>query len=405
MGSIQESDKAGGVLLTGATGHVGAQLLIRYLERTDRQVYALLRGTSDREVAARLQRTLLDLFGAGHPYARRVVAVRGDIEHPRLRLGRRRRDALVERIGEIVHCAASVSFTMGLQTARAINVQGTTRMLELAQRAQARGGLQRFTYVSTAYVAGEHAGCFSEDDLDVGQRFRNAYERSKFEAEMMLEDWRPQLPLTVVRPSIVVGERDTGWTRSFNVIYWPLRAFSRGAYFAVPARREAPVDVVSADYVADAIFALSQAPEAIGARLHVTGGRHTSTMGELAALASAFFERPSPRLIEPSLYQRVLHPLLLRSSRDPSYRSALQRSSVFFPYFAARVRYDDRRARAILHNSGIEPSPLPDYFHRLAQFALAADWGKRHIPRCRSVPRRGCISSPSPDRAPLVLAG
>lgn len=405
MESVQESGKADGVLLTGATGHVGAQLLIRYLERTDRQVYALLRGRSDREVAARLQRTLLDLFGAGHPYARRVVALRGDIEHPRLRLGQRRRDALAERIEEIVHCAASVSFTMGLQAARAINLQGTTRMLELAQRAQARGGLRRFTYVSTAYVAGEHRGCFSEDDLNVGQRFRNAYERSKFETEMMLEDWRSRLPLTVVRPSIVVGERDTGWTSSFNVIYWPLRAFSRGAYLAVPARRGAPVDVVSADYVADAIFALSQAPEAIGARLHVTGGRHTSTVGELVALASAFFERPSPRLIEPSLYQRVLHPLLLRSSRDPRYRSALERSSVFFPYFAAHVRYDDRRARAILHNSGIEPSPLPHYFHRLVQFALAAEWGKRHIPRCRSVLQRERIAPRSPDRAPLVLTG
>jgi long-chain acyl-CoA synthetase len=294
---------------------------------------------------------------------------------------------------------------MGLQTAREINVQGTKRMLELAERAAERGGLRRFTYVSTAYVAGEHAGCFSEDDLDVGQRFRNAYERSKFEAETMLEDWRARLPLTVVRPSIVVGERDTGWTSSFNVIYWPLRAFSRGAYMAVPARGGAPADVVSVDYVADAIFALGQATEAIGARLHITAGRHTSTVGELVALASAFFERPAPRLIEPSLYRRALHPLLLRSSRDPRHRRALQRSSVLFPYFAARVRYDDRRARAILHDSGIEPSPLPDYFHRLVEFALAADWGKRRIPRCDStaLPRRErIVPPPPPDRAALV---
>jgi long-chain acyl-CoA synthetase len=395
------------VLLTGATGFVGAQLLIRYLERSDRRVYALVRGASDREVSARLEHTLQDLFGAEHPYAQRVVAVRGDITRPGLGLGRRRRDALAERIGEIVHGAASVSFTMGLRTARAINVGGTKRMLELAERAAARGGLRRFTYVSTAYVAGEHAGCFSEDDLDVGQRFRNAYERSKFEAETMLEGWRAQLPLTVVRPSIVVGERDTGWTSSFNVLYWPLRAFSRGAYVAVPGRGGAPVDVVSVDYVADAIFALAQAPEAVGARLHITGGRHVSTVGELVALASAFFERPAPRLIEPSLYRRVLHPLLLRSSRDPRYRRALERSSVFFPYFAARVRYDDRRARAILHGSGIEPSPLTDYFHRLVEFALATDWGKCQIPRCDSMAlaQRDRIASPPPARAPAALAG
>lgn len=395
-----------GVLLTGATGFLGAQLLIRYLERTDRQVYALVRGASDRDAAARLEQTLLDLFGPGHPHARRVVAVRGDIARPGLGLGRRRRDALAERVGEIVHCAASVSFAMGLREARAINVQGTARMLELARRAQTRGGLRRFTYVSTAYVAGEHAGCFSEDDLDVGQRFRNAYERSKFEAETMLERWRGRLPLTVVRPSIVVGERDTGWTSSFNVLYWPLRAFSRGSYVAVPGRGEAPVDVVSVDYVAEAIFALAQAPEALGARLHVTGGRHTSSVEELVALASAFFERPAPRLIEPSLYQRVLHPLLLRASRDPRRRRVLQRSTAFFPYFAARVRYDDRRTRAILHGSGIEPSPLPDYFHRLVDFALAADWGRSPIARSgeAALSRRQRTAPPPRDRPPLALA-
>lgn len=400
-----------GVLLTGATGFVGSQLLVRYLERTDRPIYVLVRGRSDLEAAARLERTLLEMFGAGHPHAQRVTAVRGDIAHPGLGLGRRRRDALAGQIDEIVHSAASVSFTMGLPEARAINVEGTMRMLELAVRTQARGGLRRFTYVSTAYVAGEHTGCFSEDDLYVGQRFRNAYERSKLEAEMMLERWRTRLPLTVVRPSIVVGERDTGWTSSFNVLYWPLRAFSRGAYVAVPARGGAPVDVVSVDYVADAIFALSQASETVGARLHITGGRHASNVGELVALASAFFERPAPHLIEPSLYRRVLHPLLLRSSRDPRHRRALERSSVFFPYFATQVHYDDRRTRAILHGSGIEPSPLPDYFHRLVEFAIAADWGKRRMPRCgdvvslrRGQERRERISSP-PDRVPLALAG
>ena len=47
-----------GVLLTGATGFVGMELLARYLEHTDRRVYALVRGADDGEVAARVQRTL-----------------------------------------------------------------------------------------------------------------------------------------------------------------------------------------------------------------------------------------------------------------------------------------------------------------------------------------------------------
>jgi thioester reductase-like protein len=369
-----------GVLLTGATGFLGMEILARYLQRTDRRIYALVRGTNQREVAARVERTLLGLFGPGHPYAPRVVAARGDITRTHLGLGRRY-EALAGQVSEIVHGAASVSFESGLEASREVNVEGTRRALEFAECCEARGGLRRFTYISTAFVAGEHAGCFSEDDLDVEQRFRNPYEQSKFEAERLVARSRARLPVTVVRPSIVVGDRETGWTASFNVLYWPLRAFSRGAYAAVPARRDAPADVVPVDYVADAIFTLSQSPEALGATFHLTAGRHASSVGELVELATAFFDRPAPVLVEPTVYRRVLHPLLLRAARDERHRRALRRSEVFFPYFAARVHYDDRRSRAALHGTGIEPSPLPDYFERLAEFALAADWGKRQISR------------------------
>jgi len=403
-GAPPASRPGGAVLLTGATGFLGAELLVAYLERTDRPIYALVRGATERDAAARIERTLRGLFGPDHPYGGRVASVHGDLARARLGFGRRG-EALAERVSEIVHGAASVSFENDLQTARAINVEGTRRVLEFAERCQARGGLRRFTYISTAFVAGEHAGCFSEDDLDVGQRFRNPYEQSKFEAECLVAHWRERLPVTVVRPSIVVGERDTGWTASFNVLYWPLRAFSRGAYAAVPARGDAPVDVVPVDYVADATLALSQAPEAASATFHLTAGRHLSSVGEVVELASAFFDRPAPRLIEPVVYRRVLHPLLLRATRDERFRRALQRSEVFFPYFSARVRYDDRRTRAALHGTGIEPSPLCDYFDTLVEFALAAKWGRREIPRRGAVaPLWSARRAQRPARARRGLA-
>ena len=381
-----------GVLLTGATGFVGMELLARYLERTDRQVYALVRGANERDVAARVEHTLRCLFGADHPYTRRVVAVRGDITRPGLGLRGGKRDWLAGRVSEVVHGAASVSFELGLEDLREINVEGTRRVLEFAKRCQARGGLRRFSYISTAYVAGEYMGCFSEDDLDVGQRFRNAYEQSKFEAERLLADWRGLLPITVLRPSIIVGERETGWTQSFNVLYWPLRAFSRGAYMALPARADAPVDVVPVDYVADAILALSQAREAEGATFNLTAGAHTSSVGELVDLATGFFARPAPRLIDPMLYRRVLHPLLLRTTRDERSRRALKRSEVFFPYFATRARYDDRRCRAALCGTGIGPTPLRGYFDRLVEFALDADWGRQQISRASAA---ASVSAPA----------
>jgi long-chain acyl-CoA synthetase len=370
-----------GVLLTGATGFLGMEVLARYLERTERRVHVLVRAGEDREAAARIKRTLHYMFGPAHPYGGRVAAVRGDVTHSGLGLGRRRRERLAESVCEVVHAAACVSFGDGWDVCRAVNVEGTRRVLELAELCQERGGLRRLTHISTAYVAGDHRGCFSEDDLDVGQGFHNAYERSKFEAELLVARRRKRLPVTVLRPSIVVGERTGGWTNSFNVLYWPLRAFSRGAFVALPARVGAPVDVVSVDCVADAIFALSQAREAVDATFHLTAGRHVSSVGELVALASATFDRPPLRLLDPGLYRRLVHPLLLRACRDQRLRRTLERSELFFPYFDARVRFDDRRARAVLHDTGIATSPLRDYFERLVQFALAADWGKRPIPR------------------------
>jgi long-chain acyl-CoA synthetase len=383
-GPGNEDQAIGDVLLTGATGFLGIELLARYLQRTERRVYLLVRGKSEAAVAARVRRTLDCLFGAGHAYAKRVTAVRGDLTRGGLGLRSAQRDALAEGVSEIVHGAASVSFELGLDASREINVQGTRQMLELAERCQARGGLRRFSYISTAYVAGEHRGCFSEDDLHVGQSFRNGYEQSKFEAESLVSDWRSELPVTVMRPSIIVGERETGWTSSFNVLYWPLRAFTRGTYAALPARRDAPVDVVPVDYVADAIFTLGQLREAEGTTFHLTAGQHTSSVGELTQLASEFFERPAPRLIDPSVYRRVVHPLLVRSSNDERRRRALERSEVFFPYFQVGAHYDDRRCRAALRGSGVSPTPLRTYFDRLVEFALAAQWGRRPLPRARA---------------------
>ncbi len=371
------------MLLTGATGFIGMALLARYLERTDRTVFALVRARHEREAASRVEYALRSLFGPEHPYTRRVVPLRGDLTAPDLGL-RKRRDAIAEQISEIVHAAASVSFELDLKESRAVNVEGTRAMLEFAERCEARGGVRRFSYISTAYVAGNHRGCFSEDDLDIGQRFRNAYEQSKLEAECYVAQARDRLPVTVLRPSIVVGERSTGWTVSFNGLYWPLRAFAHGLYTALPARREAPVDIVPVDYVADATFALTQMREAEDVTFNLTAGAHTSTVGELVELATAFFERPAPLLLDPFVYRRVVHPLLSSVVRDTRIRGALARSKVFFPYFTASVRYDDRRARAALHGTGIAQTPLHTYFDRLVAFALASEWGRRQIPRSRA---------------------
>jgi long-chain acyl-CoA synthetase len=274
-----------------------------------------------------------------------------------------------------------VSFSLPLDESRQINVGGTRRLLSFAREAEAGGGLTRFAYVSTAYVAGTYAGSFREDQLDVGQGFRNAYEQSKFEAEGLVREEADRLPVQIFRPSIIVGERVSGWTASFNVLYAPLKAFARGALRVLPARRSSPVDVVPVDYVADAIFALATGPvQGRAETFHLVAGRDATTVGRLASLGARHFGRRPPRVVPPRVYRRLLHPLLMRGLPKRS-RRALARSEVFFPYFAMRVAFDDRLARERLSPSGIKVSSVDRYLGRLIEFARAADWGRRSVSR------------------------
>jgi thioester reductase-like protein len=371
------------ILLTGATGFLGMELLARYLERTDRRVIALVRGRDEREAAARLRAAAHDVVADAERYEGRLTAVRADLEKPGLGLTAAKRHELAEQVGEIVHSAASVEFTLPLEEARRINVEGTRNMLELAALAQERGGLRRYSQISTAYVAGTHAGTFGEDDLDLGQDHRNTYERTKWEAEKLVREHAAALPVQVFRPSIVVGERGSGWTPAFNVIYAPLKAFAKGATTPVmPARRRSPVDVVPVDYVADAIYALAGGgvEGEPGATYSLAAGPQASSVGELIDMSAATFERPAPFALPPSVYRRTVHRALLRRASGAK-RRWLERSEVFYPYFALRARYDTTRAQGTLAQEGIEVTPLHGYFDRLVGYALTAQWGKRPLTR------------------------
>ena len=371
------------VLLTGATGFVGMAVLARLLECTDRDVVVVLRAASRSHAEARLDAVLGSVFDAPELHRRRVRAVCGDLTAPGLGLGAGR-EQIAEEVREVIHCAASVAFDLSLVESRSINVEGTRRVLELAEECAGRGeGLRRMTYVSTAYVAGDRDGCARETELEVGQGFRNGYEQSKHEAECLVWSRRERLPVTVVRPSIIVGERATGWTSSFNVVYGPLRAFAKGTFPVIPGRGDAVLDIVTVDHVADAVLALAASPAAAAGTFHIVAGEHATTLGELARLAARRFDQRAPRLVRPRVYRSVLHPLILRRA-DPNTRRRLVRNEVYLPYFSLDLRFDDRRARELLDPLGIRAAPVGEFFDTLIDFAEAAHWGRTPIGRARA---------------------
>lgn len=364
---------SGDVLLTGATGFIGMEVLARYLERSQRHVIALVRAPDADAARGRIDGVLDSLFGdRADVYRDRVQAVAADLTAPGLGLPERHREALAERAETIVHSAASVSFTLPLEHARQINVEGTRRVLDLAERAHDRGALRCYGHISTAYVAGDHRGSFTEADLDLGQGFHNSYERSKLEAERLVR--ARTLPSRILRPSIVVGERNSGWTSAFNVLYLPLRALSRGLFAAIPAYPSSPLDVVSVDYVADAVYALCEQtePPVPGETYHLTAGPHASTLGEICGLASRYFRRPAPKVVPPADF----------AATGADGDSAL---AVYFPYLALDSVFAVEATRARLEPAGIHASPLSDYLERLLDFATRSRWGKLRIGRAEAL--------------------
>jgi hypothetical protein len=119
-------------------------------------------------------------------------------------------------------------------------------------------------------------------------------------------------------------------------------------------------------------------------------------VGELIDLSIRHFDRRPPRTLAPRLYRRLVHPLLVRASGGRR-RVALRRSEPFFPYFAIETTFGTSRAQERLAPAGLRPSPLPTYFGRLVDYALAADWGKRPLTRAEMI--RGEPATPGAVRA------
>ena len=345
------------VFLTGATGFLGMEVLARLLEAGDREVIALIRASDDAAAEDRLHGVLGALYRDPSNHRDRVRAVAGDVTSPGLGLENGSRTALAEEVGAVLHCAASIAFDLPLDEARKINVEGTREVIGFARECKALGRLERFVHVSTAYVSGKYEGTFRERQLDAGQEFRNTYEQTKWEAEHVVRE-ADDLSPCIARPSIVMGESDTGWTPAFNVLYWPLRAFSRGLFDEIPGLPTAHIDIVPVDYVADALVHLLDVGEE--GVFNLVAGREAPVANELVELACDRFDRPRPAVV---------------AGGGPD------EGAVYMPYFDMDIVFDDARARGVLEPAGIRPPRLADYFDRLMDYAETVKWGKRSMTR------------------------
>ena len=296
------------VLLTGATGYVGSALAAAFLARGTSLV-VLSRDDPDGErtesaILAAAEGFGLDIAHQLGQHLQVVNADFSDLEHcvP---------PALVADVQAAWHCAAQMSYSPNkLASSFEVNVGYSTRLYRLL--AQAAPQLQRFYYVSTAYVAGMQGGHVPEA-LHGAVRLINPYQVSKWSAEhaLHLEHRANGVPLTLFRPSIVIGHRESGWTArngfGFYMFADALRAFSAAGYdhLTVDLKGDVRPDLVPVDQlVADAVGLTVREGQAqrapfevfhCGTGLSLTTHELIQQMGEASGVRLSF-GRPLPTM-------------------------------------------------------------------------------------------------------------
>ncbi|HVO77949.1 MAG TPA: AMP-binding protein [Methanomassiliicoccales archaeon] len=270
------------VLVTGATGFLGTEAISRLLE-DDCVVAALVRARDKEEAELRLRRAWWDFPELRQAVGKNVKVITGDVKNERICAASDDRDWLVKNVTHILHTAADIRLNGPQEELDATNVKGTLNLLRLAEEVQKDHGLERFAHVSTAYVAGKRSGRVEEDALDENAPVQNNYERSKLRGETEVRRFMDRLPITILRPGMVVGDSRTGRVRVFNTIYYPLRLHVTGHFRFAPISSKLKVNLVPVDEVASPIVKLMFHPDAKGKTFHIVApDDKLPTIGELA---------------------------------------------------------------------------------------------------------------------------
>jgi long-chain acyl-CoA synthetase len=350
------------LLLTG-TGTVGRELLLELLRRTDHRIAVLIRDRG-RRLARERARALFEALGLSDEQRARVEVLRGDVTLPGFGLDVAAQGRIVEGTDLIVHSAAATSLTADRALCDAVNRGGTANALILAERCFTDGRLHRFIHLSTALVAGGGSCAVArEDELPTSPAHSNHYEWSKFEAERIVRAaMRAGLPVTIFRPSLVVGDTATGRTRDFNAIYPLMRIMASGYVTRFPADPHARVHLVPLDFVVEAIVRAIAAEWTAGLTFHLTAP-NPPTVAELFA-CEEFFPRGAsrPRLCSPQDFDP--------SACSGRERELLESVSFCFPYFTSRLSFET------VNTERLVPLPVTDaaYLSRLAHYAVESGY-------------------------------
>jgi nucleoside-diphosphate-sugar epimerase len=342
------------IFFTGFPGFLGSELLPRVLSRTDDVALCLVQP----KFLGLAQERARQIEAANPALATRIRLIEGDLTQALDHIA-------AADVREIFHLAAAYDLSVPRDVGMRVNVTGTTRVLDLAERAP---GLERLHYVSTCYVSGRHPGLFTEDDLESARSFNNYYEETKQLAELEVRKRMSRIPITVYRPSVVAGDSATGATQKFDGLYLVMQWLMRQPRIAVLPVAGRPsryyFNVVPRDFVIAAMAFLSGLKTNVGTTYALADPRPLTVDETIDAMAEAtgrtVLRVPLTRAIAKGALQYV--PGVYRLMRIPP---------AAVDYFVHPTTYDTSHATADLAGSGIRAPGLREYSANLVAFARA----------------------------------
>ncbi len=343
------------IFLTGFPGFIAVRLVKR-LAKNDTQFFLLVQPEFVEKAMREVEQIAREIGTSLENFA----LLEGDIT--RQNLGMTEADLEIARAEttDVFHLAAVYDLGVKKDLAFAVNVEGTKNVNQFVESLP---NLRRYNYVSTCYVAGLRTGEILETELEHSKGFRNYYEETKYLAETEVEKLKENLPVTIFRPSVVVGDSLTGETSKYDGIYSLILYLRKAPHllrFVNVGNETVKLNLVPVDFVVEAMAVLSKDEAATGGTIQLADPNPLTTAALFDTIAEALtgkksIIKPPAALIEKSLMLPVSPPI-----------SGLPFPAV--PYFFVPQSYDTTIAEQLLSKHDVYCPNFKSYIRNLLDF-------------------------------------
>ncbi|MFX3674304.1 MAG: SDR family oxidoreductase [Paenisporosarcina sp.] len=297
-----------------------------------------------------------------------INLIEGDITLPDLGIPIDELKDIQNEINTVWHLAAIYDLAVPRESAWLVNVQGTSMVNEFVKSLP---NLNKYMYFSTAYVAGTRDGLLREDELIRPKAFKNYYEESKFEAEVLVEQLKTKVPVTIIRPGIVRGHSITGETIKFDGPYFFINMIDRLKKLPIIpfiGKSSSYINVVPIEYVTKSVVYLSESEKADGKTIHITDPTPHPVEEVYRSMVSIITGKPPKGRLPLSLAKIGLNLKLMRQ------KLGVERETL--DYLTWPAQFDTTQASELLSESGIK---CADFIESLPTMIAFYDLHKKEL--------------------------